>query len=222
MSENIQHQLFNHLEGIKSRYHLPDFLESLSCISRDERKIFITPSFFPKSSNDICVTDLSGQTIFGQAPADDLYTHTELYNVYPEIKCIAFICTGYTHLWSLIGEELRPFSILHARYFRGVIPCANIRNMVSSDFSFELAKLIKRTLRMRHPYDMPAIFVSQHGAYLWSDQLDTLTQTIITLEQLAREAWHLAQIGQLNRPQISWDILETTFLKYHPERTPLC
>lgn len=219
MLEDLKKQIWENYSIMEKKGFFALKKGSISIIDRNSGNIVIISREDNFQLEDICVINEAGTIIEGKKPALDFETHLELYKIYKDIESIVFTQSGFTMVWAEMKERIRPFSTYHAEHFRGEILCAEVlKEYVSgNNFNIGVAKSIKEAMKARSTSDMPGILVAQHGAYVWGKSPTHAADITMTLEEIAKSAWHMVSVSDLNVAQIPFWVQESKFAEANQE-----
>lgn len=130
---------------------------------------------------------------------DDLFSalHWRLYKNLQDVTSIAMFRSRYTTLWAQRGSAIPPLGVLHTEHFYGEIPCAVLpdeRDGSAAKYDRNLAKSLVSALGNKTVTEMPAVLLSQFGAFVFGCSPADVIQKAVILEKVADLAWQMLAV----------------------------
>ena len=165
----------------------------------DQDRLLITPSGLHKGlldKSDLLIVDTEGNPVRSTAattgrlkPTSELPMHLEVYRQRPDISAVVHAHPPITVALSIAGIPMADCLLPEVIVLLGLIPTTQY----ATPSSVENAEAIRRLIR-RHD----AIVLQRHGALTAGEDLMQAFMRLETVEQNARVAFMLAQLGTHN------------------------
>ena len=195
---------------------------NVSGIDRENGIVAIKPSgveYDILSPEDIVLVDMEGGIVEGKFnPSSDTKTHLALYREFGEIGGVVHTHSVYATAWAQALKPLPCFGTTHADYFYGEIPCTEVisDNQIEKDYEEETGIQIVRKFKNIDYRSMRAVFVANHGPFVWGKTPADAVYLSVMLEEVARVGYMTVminpEIGGMKRT-----LLDKHYLRKHGE-----
>lgn len=198
---------------------------NVSALDRRQGRVVIKPSgvgYAAMKPANMVITDLQGAVIASALrPSSDLATHLVLYRAFPEIGAVVHTHSTYATAFAQAGRALPCLGTTHADYFHGAIPVTDImrRPEITSDYEKNTGEVIVRRLRQLRikPLACPAIFVANHGPFVWGATAAQAVENAVVLEEVCRMAWLTQALAGKLKP-VAAGLLDKHYYRKHGAR----
>lgn len=193
---------------------------NVSGIDRGEGLVAIKPSGVPYEEltpAHIVLSDLNGKIVDGDLrPSSDLPTHLALYKNFSTIGGVAHSHSEFATAWSQAEKSIPCFGTTHADYFQGPVPVTQrlSSHEIAGDYELETGRAICRTFARLDPETVPAVLVAGHAPFCWGKSAHDAAHNAVTLEYVARVAYHTLMINADCRP-LARELHDKHFLRKH-------
>jgi len=161
-------------------------------VADPERRVFaIKPSgvdYDKLSAGDMVVLDFEGNVIEGDLrPSSDTATHRCLFLNFPGIRSVVHTHSRNAVAFAQAGIDLPCLGTTHCDYFHGPVPVTRTMTPaeVGGDYEWETGRVIVERFAGMDPLHVPAVFVRNHGPFVWGPSGAKAVETAQALEIIA-------------------------------------
>ena len=169
---------------------------NVSALDDTSAAIIIKPSGISlqeATEEDMSVIAWDGTLLRGKKPSVDTPTHLELYERFPEVRCIVHTHSKYGTIFAQANRSVPCLGTTHADYFAGDIPCVPhpSENQINTDYEMFTGRIIGEYFK-RNGFiynHIPGCIVQGHGVFTWGETIDKALETAYVLELVAEMAF---------------------------------
>ena len=172
---------------------------SVSAIDRERGLVVMMPDGGALSEEDMAVVDLKGQVLEGrEPPVSDTAVHLALYQHFTQIGSIAHPYSRWATVFAQLGLSIPTLGTVHADVFGSDIPSTQnlTADVLKDNGNIQIAHAIADAYLSAdlNPKDVPAVLVSNHGAYTFGNDARTAVLHAAMLDETAFLAYHTLQM----------------------------
>ncbi len=140
--------------------------------------------------DDLVTVDLEGNFIEGRVePVDELFGHTEIYKVRPDVHAIIHAHAPMATAFGVAGVNILPVGNRGA-IFAPRVPILEYDKQIDTP---ERGRMVVQVIG-----DGCAVVLKNHGVFVTSDTIENVCITLFSLEETATLHWRAAQLGKVD------------------------